>query len=409
MSIQQIIGEAVLRRIRAKKSEMSDSTVEVVPRLEHAAAKQTSVRAASFSDFECIRAMNQRLGQGPDSLENWHRLWRENPALATRNRDGVIGWVLEDSDRIVGFLGSVPLLYEYGEKSLVAAATCRFAVEPAYRALSHLLITSFFRQKDVDIFLNTTATVAAGRIMIALKAHPVPQADFDTVLYWVLNPSRFVTAVFKRMQLNPGIAASGGVIASFALRTDIALRGRSPRKRSAHISTNEVDLQEMGEEFEPFWLRKKRESDRLFAARTRAILHWHFLAPKSKRRVRVLACFVKRELKGYLVLRHETESADGLKRTIVADLLALEDDEQVIGQLMAAAYGSARNVGSDVLEVMGFPKNVRRIFLKWKPYARRYPGWPFFYKVRDRILQEKLQEEDAWYACPYDGDSTLWP
>lgn len=353
--------------------------------------------------------MNQRLGQGPDSLENWRRLWQDNPALASARTDGVVGWVLEDRDRIVGFLGSVPLLCDYGEKSLVAAATCRFAVEPAYRALSHLLVTSFFRQKGVDIFLNTTATVAAGKIMTALKAQPVPQTDYDTVLYWVLNPGRFVTTVFKKMRLNPGMAASGGVIASLALRSDIALRGRSPGKRSAETSISEVDLHGMGEEFESFWLRKKRESDRLFAARTRAILRWHFLAPESRRKVQVLACFVKRELRGYLVLRHETESAEGLRRTIVADLLALQDDDRVVGQLMAAAYGCARNAGSDVLEVMGFPKSVRGIFLRWKPYTRKYPGWPFFYKVRDRILQEKLREEDAWYACPYDGDATLWP
>jgi hypothetical protein len=409
MSIQQIIGEAVLRRIRAKKSEIADSTVEIFPRLEHAATKQTCVRAASFSDFECIRAMNQRLGQGPDSLENWHRLWRDNPALANGNRDGVIGWVIEDRDRIVGFLGSVPLLYEYGQKSLVAAATCRFAVEPAYRALSHLLVTSFFRQGHVDLFLNTTATVPAGKIMAALKAIPLPQTDYDTVLYWILDSGRFARTVLKKMGLNPGVTVAGGALASIALRGDITIRGRKPRHRSAQTTVIEMDVVDLSEEFESFWLRKKRETHGLFAARTRAIVRWHFTAPESKRIVRVLACFVKRELRGYLVLRHETESAEGLKRTIIADLLALEDDEHVIGQLMAAAYGSARNVRSDVLEVMGFPRNVREIFLRWKPYTRRYPGWPFFYKVRDRTLQEKLREEDAWYACPYDGDSTLWP
>jgi hypothetical protein len=282
-------------------------------------------------------------------------------------------------------------------------------VEPGYRALSHILVTSFFRQKDVDLFLNTTATAPAGKIMAALKAIPVPQTDYDTVLYWILDPGRFARAVLKKMGFNPGVTAAGGTFASMALRGDITLRGRKPRHRSDEKAVIEMDVLDLGEEFESFWLRKRRETCGLFAARTRTIVRWHFLAPESKRTVRVLACFVQRELRGYLVLRHETESAGGLRRTIVADLLALEDDEQVIGQLMAAANYSARNAGSDVLEVMGFPKNVRNIFMRWKPYTRKYPGWPFFYKVRDRILQEKLREEDAWYACPYDGDSTLWP
>jgi hypothetical protein len=25
------------------------------------------------------------------------------------------------------------------------------------------------------------------------------------------------------------------------------------------------------------------------------------------------------------------------------------------------------------------------------------------------VLHQKLANENAWYACPFDGDATLWP
>jgi hypothetical protein len=40
---------------------------------------------------------------------------------------------------------------------------------------------------------------------------------------------------------------------------------------------------------------------------------------------------------------------------------------------------------------------------------RKLPANPFYYKAKEKALQDRLQQESAWYACAYDGDSTLWP
>lgn len=75
-------------------------------------AKRVTVREARFSDCERVCALNSKLGLGPDSSENWKRLWLDNPAIGDGEKP-VIGWVLVASDEIVGFLGSIPMLYEY--------------------------------------------------------------------------------------------------------------------------------------------------------------------------------------------------------------------------------------------------------------------------------------------------------
>jgi hypothetical protein len=86
-----------------------------------------------------------------------------------------------------------------------------------------------------------------------------------------------------------------------------------------------------------------------------------------------------------------------------------ESAPQVMDHLLAAILRSARDAGSHVLEVMGYPKAIRQKFLQWKPYSRDYPACPYWYKARDAVLHQKLANENAWYACPFDGDATLWP
>ena len=108
-------------------------------------------------------------------------------------------------------------------------------------------------------------------------------------------------------------------------------------------------------------------------------------------------------------MRQELDSETGLRRSTVADLLVPEDNPKIVQALIAAAHASAKQAGSHVIEVLGFPRGIRQALLEWKPYKRQYPSCPYFYKARDKTLHERLSNEDLWYACPFDGDATLWP
>jgi hypothetical protein len=110
-----------------------------------------------------------------------------------------------------------------------------------------------------------------------------------------------------------------------------------------------------------------------------------------------------------MIVRHEPPDIEGIRRSLVADLLVKESDPLILEQLFAAALSSAKKAGSDSLEIMGFPERIRQTLLQWKPYSRQYPACPFFFKARNRALHERLTDQSAWYACPYDGDATLWP
>ena len=83
-------------------------------------AKQREVR---FSDFESVARLKERGGLAKDNQENWCRLWQQNPALAVAKSQLSMGWVLETAQGIVGYQGSVPLLYQFGGRTLVAATS----------------------------------------------------------------------------------------------------------------------------------------------------------------------------------------------------------------------------------------------------------------------------------------------
>ncbi len=400
------IADRLLSRIRTRSEEVADSRADGPT--DSGPAGAVSLREAQFADFANVSAMNRRLGQGADSLQNWYRLWRDNPALQ-RGRAPGIGWLLESGGAVVGFLGSIPLEYSFGGASLAAAATCRLAVEPAYRSSTPLLVTSFFRQKDVDLFLNTTATPAAGKIVAALRAIQLPQPDYGRVLFWVLRPRKFMHAVLQRTGFNQTLTAFGSSAGALALGGDIAVRRRVPRGNASKYSVRGVELNELDREFEAFWAEQEKNPTRLFAKRSAEIMRWHFQPPGSAKVAKVLGCYASDRLLGYAVVRHEPPAKEGLVRSAIADLMVNDGDPAIVDSLLAAAYQSAKAAGSDVLEIIGFPEKIRSSFLKWRPYSRDYPACPYFYKTRDRQLQEKLSSADAWYACPFDGDATLWP
>ena len=137
--------------------------------------------------------------------------------------------------------------------------------------------------------------------------------------------------------------------------------------------------------------------------RTSEDLRWHFAGQKAK----VLCCEYDGQLKGYAIVTREDSQTLSLARSWIYDMFVENDDPKVVNQLLEAAYSYAVADGSHVLEVMGFPHSIRKQLLRNRPYSRKSPNLSYFYTARDRSVEKKLQDGDAWYACPFDGDASL--
>ena len=402
-SIESKLTSALLRVIRARREEP-----EAGPVVQAAAPSRGKIREATFADFDGVNELRRKWGLGPDSLENWERLWKNNPALTLMPQKPPMGWVLEAEGRQVGYLGNIATLYHYGDRALVAATGTGLVAEPAYRAASVSLVAAYYKQK-VDLYLTTTAIEAVGKIAQAFKSLPLPQAEYDSMLFWVLQPQSFANVVMKKLELKPALSRMGSMLASFAFGTDTILRRRWPARGSTTLEVKEISVEEIGDDFEILWAQKLKEPARLIADRSPAVLRWHFKVPSDTGSARVFCCYKNSELIGYSIIRHESPTrGSGLRRSIIADMLAKDDDPAVLASLWRAAYDQAKEVGSDVFEILGFPPGIRQICQQWHPYLRKYPSCPFYFKAADRNLHNTLSDGKAWYASPFDGDTTLW-
>jgi hypothetical protein len=301
------------------------------------------------------------------------------------------------------------LIYRYGERTLLAVAGHGLVVEPAYRTASLTLLASFFRQKAVDLYLTTTAIAPVAKLAAAFKARRIPQSDYETVLFWVLQPSLFTQAMLDGMDLKPSLVPIVRTVASAMVGTDKLLRRRWPKMGGSSLSVSEISVNSINDDFQALWATKLSEKIRLMADRSPAVVQWHFQIPGDQRSTRVFCCRSGGELAGYMIVRSDSPATDGLRKTIIADALIRDDDAAVTQALFVAAYEHAKNSGSHVLEVLGFPPSIREASALWRPYERRYASCPFQFKAADPGLQQELANPAAWYATPFDGDTTLMP
>lgn len=403
--IQEKAAASILRVIRARRKSASASSGQL-PVHPSGAPAPAKIREATFSDFGAVAALKQRGGLVADSLENWERLWRNNPALAQSERKPPIGWVLEADGAVVGYLGNISLSYHYAGRTLTAVTGHGLVVDPIYRAYAVSLVSAFYRQKFVDLYLGTSAIPEVGRIARALKCDDLPQADYATVLFWVLRPHSFTQDLFERLRIKPGLAGATVGPASIAIGIDKLFNRRFPRTGTAGLEVSEIAIGEIGNEFESLWIEKLREDPRVLADRTPAVLRWHFEIPGDKGSARVFCCRRNGKLVGYAVVRNDPQPSSRQK-SVIADILVLQDDVEVVKTLLVAAYNHAKIGGSYILELTGFPSSIRRVCALSNPYTRKYPGCPFHYKAADRNLHQALSDGAAWYASPFDGDATL--
>jgi hypothetical protein len=405
-SLEHKAVNAILSRIRARHETAPARGGRPVQ--AYCVTKPATLRAASLADFEGITELKRRGGIVIDPIENWERLWVRNPAL-DKMRGLEIGWVLEVQHEIVGYLGNIALLYRYADKTLTAVTGTGFVVDPEYRAMSLSLDSAFYRQKAIDLHLATTAIEAVGKLAVAFRSAPLPQPDFEAVLFWVLQAYPFAQAVVKKLDLAPPFPGLGSLLGTLAVKSDKFLRRRRPSQCATDLEVTEIGVTDIGEEFQAFWEEKVKERLRLYADRSAATLRWHFSIPGHRGDIRVLCCRRKGTLVGYAVVRNDTERPDGLKASVIADFMARQDDEEIVRALFVAVFEIARSAKSHMLEVIGLPEEIRKVLSESKPYIRRLPACPFYYRANNPVLHDALSDAATWYACAYDGDRTLMP
>jgi hypothetical protein len=361
-------------------------------------------RELGFGDHERLATLSSQYGFRTETCEEWARLWTDNPVYQAVP-DWPMGWVFENQNgEIVGHLANVPLLYELGEKRLIASATRALMVESQYRNYSLQLVDQFFRQKEVDLFLATTVNAHAIKLFEVFRALRVPVGTWDKAAFWITGYSGFCASVLTMQNLKAAKVLEP--LLSAGLLVQDTLRGRWWKTRSGNVEPESCTG--FDERFESFWQElRKRYPNRLLANRSRAMLEWHFKRLLTKKRAWVLALSTGSSLTAYAIFVRQDNPAHSLTRIRLVDFQSLGDDEELLRPLLCCGLERCRQEGIHMLEAVGFPPEKQKVLDRLSPRWRKLDAWRYFYKAAKPGLAESLRDPQSWDPSCFDGDASL--
>jgi len=370
------------------------------------------IREARFEDHVGVAPLEERYGLFTTPEADWRRRWEANPAIRGATEPWPMGWVIEtEAGDIAGFFGNIPMAYEIDGERLLAAATNSWVVDDDQRGQALELLGRFFAQPTVDLFLSTTANPATTTAMTAFKARNVPQPNCDEALFWITNYSGFARALATKTGLP--IARVFGPLAGLGFSMADAVRGR-PSGDAPEDTPRGHRLATVGifdDRFDALWQRLRGGPKKLRFVRDRESLDWHFRRFLAEDQAWIGTCEESGEkvgaLTGYAVFVRQDNAAIGLRRAVLADFQADDNDPDVLRSLFLAGLAECRARRLDVLEAVGFAPAKRHVLKGLAPWTRRLPTWPYLYKAREAPLADRLADPACWDAGPIDGDASL--
>jgi len=373
-------------------------------------AAQTSVslevRKACFEDYEQIVELQSQYGLAEKSdFREWQHLWVDNPAYRKIARNWPIGWVLEAPNRkIAGYLGNIPMSYQFQGQELLAATTRAWVVDSQYRSYSILLIDYFFAQTDVDLYIATTVNPLSLEGFQLFDPLPVPAGHWDRSSFWITNYRGFVGCWLTRK----GWAFAKPASYLFSL-TSLAQQALAFRMSGDACSLLKLhECHEFDTRFDRFWDALRKSNPRvLLSVRSRDTLKWHFKYALAKKQAWIIASGDPSAIDAYAVFLRYDNPAYGLKRIRLVDFQTLEATPTSLIPMVRWALERCLREKIDSLECIGFRSDKQNLIATIAPYQRRLPSWLYFYKARDKNLAEKLKDPAVWDPSQFDGDASL--
>ena len=363
------------------------------------------LREASLEDYAQIAELESRCGLREKNLEQWKHLWVNNPAYSQLAKNWPVGWVLEDLDRkIVGYIGNIPLTYEFQGKKLLAATSHAWVVDPPYRSYSILLLDYFFAQTNVDLYLTTSLNNEASEGFRFFGPSPVPVGDWNRSRFWVTNHAGFLASFLEAKR----VSFAGPL--SYLLSVPLFLKDQFTRRLfgKSGAQTSVQSCAGFDERFDAFWegLRRDR-SHILMGTRTREVLDWHFKYSLSQNRSWIFYLANGPKLVAYSIFYRQDNAKFGLKRVRLADFQTLSNDNLLLLPMLSCALDRCRRNGIHMLEIMGLCPEKTQFIARLAPYQRKLPSWFSFYKTNNPRLAEYLKDPKIWDLSWFDGDSSL--
>jgi hypothetical protein len=317
-----------------------------------------------------------------------------------------MGWVLDTGGEIAGYLGNIPLDYELEGQKLLAATTRAWVVDTPYRTYSPLLLGTYFQQPNVDLFLSTTVNSQSASAYGVFESLRVPVGAWDRTLFWIIHYQGFAESLLRR---SSGTLAKplSYPLAAGAFLFD-KLRGSDLRKQGSQVKV--IPCESFDERFQAFWeTLRKQKFHLLIGVRSQEALTWHFKFELLHNTAWIYSVESESGLAAYAVFSRHDYGEIGLTRVRLVDFQCLdrEKEPEILLAILEAAMARCRQESIHMLEIVGLAPELEKILASASPHNRSLGAWLYFYKTKDAVLAEKLNDPTVWEPSLFDGDSSL--
>lgn len=358
------------------------------------------IEEASLHDYEQIAAVVLASGLGIKVRDEWEHMWTENP-VRKEHPDWPIGWVVRDREDIVGFLGNIPLSYQFKGREVLGSGLHGFALEPSHRGLGLLLLNRLLEvAPEVEYFVGSTANPNSSAVLDRLGVGRVPVGDWQNSSFWITNYDGFVSSVASKKGLPGSLAGAGSVVLNLYNKIS---KPSWPEQAHALHRRNGFDKR-----FDDFWDELKRAyPNRFLATRSRECLQWHFKYSLAQGRTWVVTHEVNSRVKAYGIFQRQDYPEIKLERMRLVDYQSLPGFESVLPSVLAWGLNEARTQEIHMVEAFGFRPEKQQFIDKLAPHSRKLAAWGYFHKIVSPGLEGDLQDLNVWDPSQYDGDSSL--
>jgi hypothetical protein len=264
-----------------------------------------------------------------------------------------------------------------------------------------LLVSQYFNQENVDLFLSGTWNDFLAESFIHAGAQRMAAGDWRTAAFAITGYQGFAESELRRKAVPLAGLLSG------PLGSMLSLKDRFTAKPIPRTDIEIKLARDFDQRFGNFWEILSQRGDTLLAERSREALKWHFGAALEKNNLWVLTAARNGNIDACAVLQRRDEPEYGLKRMRMVDFQACDWHDQYCAALMRRAHQECRAQGIHVLELVGRGFAKTRIFDESAPHHRQLAAWSYFYLAKEAGLANQLLQADAWAPTSYDLDSSL--
>ena len=368
------------------------------------------IREAIYQDIPgiwklCSQEFNEFRGS---SLEDFRSLcdfrFFNNPS---RQPFHPFGWVLEESENIVGFVGLVPVVFKIKNEIVVGASGTSWCVDPAFRSFSFLLYKELMKWGDRHFLIDTTAGPVAEKFHQTLKMgmKPLPLPHLKERFFWVLDPTKFVFQIIHN-RIQKKILKQ--TLRAWPIPNFLGQIGKTFLWGQENLSYPKIGRYIVSEinhflpDFDQFWLKVSHHFD-VTVVRDSKFLNWrHFQLPNLGGKAYVFKCEDKysKELVGYVALQQRGHCNSFPGHYLITDIFCDPYNIEIVKACLNRVSQFLKDERGVLFEISGLPEQFHNISKTQRPWVRCRTSYPYWVKYRDLF-------QTHWWPSGLDGDQNI--